>query len=47
MDDMFNLDVEELSAPTFEETGAADAVNGVTFHSFTGRVCNPDTGCIC
>ncbi|GAA0417360.1 hypothetical protein [Streptomyces luteireticuli] len=48
MEDLFDLDVEEIAAPSFDETGAADALGFFTAHNpVTGRICNPETGCIC
>ncbi|MFI8941646.1 hypothetical protein [Streptomyces syringium] len=48
MENLFDLDVEEIAVPSFDDTGAADALGFVSFPTpITGRVCNPDTGCIC
>ncbi|MGW1198845.1 hypothetical protein ACWD4B_23865 [Streptomyces sp. NPDC002536] len=48
MENLFELDVEEIAVPSFEETGAADALGFITHGGpITGRICNPETGCIC
>ncbi|MFC5721685.1 hypothetical protein ACFP1Z_16050 [Streptomyces gamaensis] len=44
MEDLFDLDVEEITVPPLEETAADRAV---TVPVTIGRACNPETGCIC
>ncbi|MFI9722226.1 hypothetical protein ACIHFE_21605 [Streptomyces sp. NPDC052396] len=48
MENLFDLDVEEIAMPSFEETGSAEAAGYYSFHQpLTGRVCTVETGCIC
>ncbi|WP_157868522.1 hypothetical protein [Streptomyces caatingaensis] len=48
MEDLFDLDVEEIVVPSFDETGAAEAAGFITHGGpITGRICNTETGCIC